>query len=83
MVEKEPELNLKDNPALQQLLWNIWRQDKTPAYGYSQKPVDADANGDLPGTGKRWDTPRTIVVATFKAAGLDIWQYNREHRNQD
>ena len=80
----EPEINLKDNPALQKLLWDIWRVDKTPIYGYSRMPVDADINGDLPeeGMDRRWATPAEIVRLKFRAAGLDIWGYNREHKKE-
>jgi len=47
-------------------------------------PVNADINGDLPeeGMDRRWATPAEIVRSKFRAAGLDIWGYNREHKKE-
>ncbi len=80
MVEKkEPELGLADNLALQKLLWDIWRLDKTPPYGYDRKPVNADTNGSFPSNpGCRFGTPRDIIEFQFRTAGMDIWLYNKE-----
>lgn len=55
-----------------ELLLDIYRLDKTPRYGYSSGKRDLDRHGKRAGIGKRWLTPREIILGEFKDAKLDL-----------
>lgn len=55
----------------EKMLMEIYRVDKTPDYGYGMKKSAQTREGHLPGTGKRWLTPREIIRNFF---GVYFWE---------
>ena len=50
-----------DVEEVKRLVIAIFKQDKTPAYGYSRKERDQTRFGREPGAGKRWQTPAELA----------------------
>jgi len=64
---------------IKKILFDIYRLDKTPSYGYSKKDEDLDNVGNLAGIGKRWQTPHEIIQNTFRSAEIDFWTEYEEY----
>lgn len=64
---------------IESLLFEIYRVDKTPEYGYSKTKKDQTAGGEIAGVGKRWLTPREIIRDRF---GLEFWDKYNEWKSR-
>ncbi len=49
-----------------ELCKNVFKKDKTPAYGYDRDEDDEDRCGLLPDKGRRWLTPSEMVTDFVK-----------------
>ena len=54
-------------------LLEIYRLDKTPAYGYGKNKNDKTTEGESAGAGKRWLTPREMIQNHFGASFWSLW----------